>query len=65
MEGPQFAVGNILNQLAHIANETQQLPAYERISAALESLEELRRVMIVAVAELHRAAVRIGRSSMP
>jgi hypothetical protein len=57
-------VGNNLNQLAHVANETQQLPAWERIGAALEGLEELRRAMIEAVAELHRAAVRIGRSSI-
>ena len=57
-------VGNNLNQLAHVANETRELPAYERIGAALDGLEELRRAMIEAVAELHRAGVRIGRSSV-
>jgi hypothetical protein len=56
-------VGNNLNQLAHIANETRQLPARERLDGALEELEVLRRRMIEAVAEVHRAAVRIGRSS--
>jgi hypothetical protein len=54
-------VGNNLNQLAHVANETRQLPSAERLAAALSELEELRRAMIEAVTELHRAAVRIGR----
>ena len=58
-------VGNNLNQLAHVANETRQLPSYERLTAALEGLEELRRAMIEAVAEVHRAAVRIGRGGEP
>ena len=56
-------IGNNLNQLAHIANETRELPAYERLTVALEGIEELRREMIKAVSELHDAAVRIGRSS--
>lgn len=56
-------IGNNLNQLAHIANETRELPAYERLTVALEGIEELRRRMIEAVSELHDAAVRIGRSS--
>lgn len=55
-------VGNNLNQLAHIANETRDMPALERLSVALEGMEELRRAMILAVSELHDAAVRIGRS---
>ena len=56
-------VGNNLNQLAHIANETRDMPAYERLTVALEGMEELRRAMILAVSELHDAAVRIGRSA--
>ena len=58
-------VGNNLNQLAHVATETRQLPSYERLTAALSDLEELRRAMIEAVTELHRAAVRIGRGGEP
>jgi len=55
-------VGNNLNQLAHVANETRQLPSEQRLNAALAELEVVRRGMIEAVAEVHRAAVRIGRS---
>jgi hypothetical protein len=55
-------VGNNLNQLAHIANETRELPSYELLAAAAGELEVMRRQVIEAVGELHRAGVRIGRS---
>ena len=42
-------VENNLNQLAHVANETRQLPSYERLTAAWRALEELRGAMIEAV----------------
>ena len=56
-------VGNNLNQLAHIANETGQVPSYELLASALAELEVMRRQVIDAIGELHRAGVRIGRSS--
>jgi predicted HicB family RNase H-like nuclease len=56
-------VGNNLNQLAHIANETGQVPSYELLVSALAELEVLRGRVIEAIGELHRAGVRIGRSS--
>ncbi len=56
-------VGNNLNQLAHIANETRQMPSYELLASALGELEVMRRQVLEAIGELHRAGVRIGRSS--
>ena len=56
-------VGNNLNQLAHIANETGQVPSYELLASTLAELEVMRRQVIEAIGELHRAGVRIGRSS--
>jgi predicted HicB family RNase H-like nuclease len=56
-------VGNNLNQLAHIANETGQSPSYELLASAVGELEVMRRQVIEAIGELHRAGVRIGRSA--
>lgn len=56
-------VGNNLNQLAHVANETRELPSYELLRSAVDGLEVMRRQVIEAIGELHRAGVRIGRSS--
>lgn len=56
-------VGNNLNQLAHVANETGQVPSYELLASAVAELEVMRRRVIEAIGELHRAGVRIGRSA--